>query len=445
MTQKHSITNEKLVDVVSIMLKTALEQPGVTAAEVGGVSSSGLNAKVRLGKVEVIEFHRDKSLSLTVYKGQSKGNASITDLTKTAIDAAVSAACRIAGLTQEDNAAGLADKTRLIKDVPDLDLFHPTEVSAEQAIEYAKTCEQGALEFSAKIANSEGGVFATNENFYVYCNSFGVNAAYPTSKYSAYCVPIAKNANEMQRDYDFTIARSVNELQDFRQIGESAAQKAIRRLNAKKIKTCQAKVLLTPKIAASFWGTLTSAISGGNLFRKSSFLLDSINTKIFPDFVQITEDPLIPNALGSAPFDNDGVATYKKDIIKDGTLETYLLSSYSARKLGMQTTANAGGIHNLLVQGDKSFKEMLEYMQEGLLVTEILGSGTNIVTGNYSHGAIGFWVENGKIAYPVEEITIAGNLRDMYAQLQAIGNDVDKRSGIWTGSVLLGAMTIAGA
>lgn len=442
--QNHNITNEELISVVQYMLETALKQPGVTDAEVGGVSGSGISAKVRLKAVDVVEFHRDKSLGITVYKGQCKGTASITDLTKPAISAAVAAACRIADHTQADMAAGLAEKQFLVKDLPDLDLYYPANINPEFAIENAKICEEGALQYSKEIENSEGGVFATNDQFYVYCNSRGVNAAYATTRYNAYCVAIAKRNGQMQRDYDFTVARDISDLANLPMVGQSAAKKAVSRLDAKKIKTCQAKVLLSPKVASSFWGTLISAISGGNLFRQSSFLLDTLHTKIFPDFVNIKEDPYIPKALGSAPFDDEGVATQRKEIIKAGVLNTYLLSSYSGRKLGMQTTGNSGGVHNVIVSGKEEFSEILQAMQQGLLVTELLGSGTNIVTGNYSHGAIGFWVENGEIVYPVEEITIAGNLRDMFANILAIGSDVDKRANIWTGSVLLANMTIAG-
>lgn len=444
MTAKH-ITNDELNNTVESMLQLAMQQSGVTDAEVGGAVNSGLMARVRLGEVDVIEFHRDKSLSITVYKGQSKGSASITDLTPSAVEAAVQAACRIAGYTQADPAAGLPEKDQLVKKIDDLDLYHPEGITPEQAIAYAKECEAAALNVSKEIVNSEGGVFSVNDQYYVQANSRGLLATYPTTKFSAYCVVIGQRMDSMQRDYDFTVARNVHELDKLSQIGRSAADKTLAKLGARKIKTCQAPVMFMPKIAGSFWGTLIAAISGSALFRRSSFLLDSLQTTIFPDFVNISEQPHLLRALGSAPFDDDGVATRQKEIIKDGVLQTYLLGCYSARKLGMQTTGNAGGVHNLVVNGTHEFKDMLQEMQNGLLVTELLGHGTNIVTGDYSHGAAGFWVENGEIAYPVEEITIAGNLREMFSQVLAIGTDVDHRSNVLTGSVLIENMTIAGA
>lgn len=445
MTVEHVITNKELTDVVKSMLAIALEQSGVTDAEVGGSASAGLTAKVRLGEVDVIEFHRDKSLAITVYKGKRKGTASITDLTPPAILAAVKAACRIAEYTEEDPCAGLAEKQYLATENPDLSLYHVAGITPEHAIEQAKACEAAALEYSKEITNSEGSAFSTNDQFYVYGNSNGFLAAYPTTKYSAYCVVIGQRGESMQRDYDFTVARDVNDLLRLPQIGKNAAEKTIARLGARKIKTCQAPVVFVPKVAASLWGCLISAISGGNLFRKTSFLLDSLDTEVFPKLVHISEHPYLLKGLGSAPFDDEGVTTNAKDIIKDGVLKTYLLGSYSARKLGMQTTGNAGGVHNMLVKsGSESFAHLLKKMHQGLVVTELLGHGTNIVTGDYSHGAVGFWVENGEIAYPVEEITIAGNLKDMFRQVQGIANDVDPRSNIITGSVLIENMTIAG-
>ncbi len=445
MATKHIITNEELQNTVGSMLQLAMQQPGVTDVEVGGAVNSGLMARVRLGEVDVIEFHRDKSLGITVYKGQCKGAASITDLTPAAVEAAVQAACRIAEYTQADPAAGLPEKELLIQKVTDLDLYHPEAITPEQALEYAKECESAALSVSKEIINSEGGVFSVNDQFYVQANSRGLFATYPTTKFSAYCVVIGQRMDSMQRDYDFTVARNVHELDKLAQIGKSAAEKTLAKLGARKIKTCQAPVMFTSKVAGSFWSTLIAAISGSNLFRQSSFLLDRLHTQVFPEFVNISEQPHIPRALGSAPFDDEGVATRNKDIIKAGMLKSYLLSCYSARKLGLQTTANAGGVHNLVVQGTLEFQAILKQMQRGLLVTELMGNGTNIVTGDYSHGAAGFWVENGEIAYPVEEITIAGNLKDMYNNVIAIGNDVDLRSNIRTGSVLLQNMTIAGS
>lgn len=445
MTVKHMITAAELTNVVKQMLALALEQPGVTAAEVGGSSSIGLSAEVRLGEVEVIEFHRDKALDLTIYKGKCKGSVAITDLTLPAISAAVQAATRIAQYTQEDPYSGLADADQLATEIDDLDLYHATNLPAEEAITYAKECEAAALSYSTEIVNSEGATFSTNDQVYVYANSNGFLASYPTTKYSGYCVAIAERAHKMQRDHDFTVARAIADLTELAIVGKSAAQKTIQRLGARKIKTGQAKVLLLPHIATSLWGILVAAISGSNLFRRNSFLLDCLDTMIFPNFIKITENPHLRKGLGSAPFDAEGVATRQKDIIKDGMLNTYLLSSYSARRLGMQTTGNAGGVYNMrIAPGSEDFAALLKNMHTGLVVSEIMGNGTNILTGDYSHGAAGFWVENGEIVYPVEEITIAGNLRDMFKSILAVGNDLDPRFNIITGSVLLDKMTIAG-
>lgn len=442
---KQKISNEELVNTVKNMLAEALEQPGVTDAEVGGSASSGLMAKVRLREVDVIEFQRDKSLSITVYKGKRKGSASITDLTASAITAAVQAAARIAEFTQEDPFAGLADPKFLAKQTPDLDLYHPAGITPEFAIEQARACEAAALDYSKEITNTDGATFSANDQFYVYGNSNGFLGSYPTTYYSAYCLVIAQRGDSMQRDYDYTVARDVNDLLRLSDVGRRAAEYAIARLGARKIKTCQAPVLYMPKIATALWDILFSAISGGNLFRKSSFLLDRLDTRVFPDFVNITEQPFIPKGLASAPFDSEGVATREKSIITDGILKSYLLGSYSARKLGMETTGNAGRLHNMVVNpGTENFTQLLKKMQRGLVVTETPGNGTNIITGDYSHGAVGFWVENGEIAYPVEEITIASNLNDMFANMIALGNDVDRRSDTITGSVLLDNMTIGG-
>lgn len=445
MTTDHIITNTELIKIVKQMLDMALDQPGVTDAAAGGSSSVGLNASVRLGEVEVIEFNRDKSIGITVYKGQRKGTVSITDLSPAAIKEAIQAASRIADFTEGDPCAGLPDKDQLATNIPDLDLHHLAHVTPEQAIDNAKQCEAAALDYSKEITNSEGASFGTSDQFYVYGNTRGFLGSYATTRYNAYCVAIGQRGDSMQRDYDFTVARDIKDLLSLKKVGINAAKKTIGRLGAKKISTRQAPVMLIPKIATSFWGTLIAAISGSNLFRKSSFLLDCIDTQIFPTFMQINEQPFILKGLGSAPFDDEGVATRQKDVIKEGVLNSYILSTYSARKLGMQTTGNAGGIHNLFVTpSNLDFTQMLQQMGTGLLVTSLMGDGTNIVTGDYSHGAAGFWVENGEITYPVEEITIAGNLRDLFANLVACGNDLDYRANIITGSVLLEKMTIAG-
>jgi Predicted Zn-dependent proteases and their inactivated homologs len=445
MAVDHIISNAELTQLVSNMLNSAMLQNGVTAAAVGGSANVGLSARVRLGEVETIEFFRDKSLSLTVYKGQCIGSASITDLTPPAIAAAINAACRIADYTEADPYSGLADKQELATAIPDLDLYHAAQISPEQAIINARQCEAAALGYDKEIVNSEGAVFSTSDQLYVYANSNEFLAAYPTTRYGAYCTVIGQRGDNMQRDYEYTAARDISDLNNLEQVGKIAAQKTIARLGARKINTCMAPILLIPTMASSFWGTLIAAISGSNLYRKSSFLLDHLQQRVFPDFVNISEQPYILKALGSAPFDNEGVATRDKDIIKNGILNTYLLGSYAARRLGMVTTGNAGGVHNLVITpGEYNFTQLLQELGTGLVVTELLGHGTNMITGDYSQGAAGLWVEDGVIAYPVEEITIAGNFKDMFANIRAIGNDVDHRSNIITGSVLLDKLTIAG-
>jgi len=446
MAVTHTLNNSDLTNIISEMISLASKKPGVTAVAVGGSLDSGLSATVRLGEVETVEFNRDKSLSIVVYKQKCQGVVSISDLSSEAIESAINAACRIAEYTESDPYSGLADKEFLAKNIPDLKLHHQATVTPEQAIDYAKECEAAALSFDARITNSDGANFSTHEQYYVYGNSNGFLAAYPTSKYAAYCTVIGQVGSNMQRDYDYTVARDIHDLRALPEVGIKAAEKTVARLGARKIKTCKAPVLFSPKMACSLWGTLITAISGGSLYRKSSFLLDRLNTKLFPEFVNIQEQPHLLKALGSAPFDNEGVTTRDKNVISNGVLSTYILSSYSARRLGMHTTGNSGGVHNLIITpGDHDLEQLKKQMGTGLIVTELLGHGANIVTGDYSQGAAGFWVENGVIAYPVEEITIASNLLDMFANLVAIGNDVDRASNIITGSVLLDQMTIAGA
>lgn len=445
MAVAQTLKNQDLTKIIEKIVESAKRQSGVTAVEAGGSLSSGISTMVRLGTVETVEYTRDKSLGITVFKDKRKGSVSITDLSPDAIDSAIKAACRIADYTEPDMYSGLAEPQFLAKTIPDLELYYPAAITAEYAIAAAQECEAAALEYDPRIKNTDGANFSSTEQFYVYGNSEGFIGSYPTTRYSAYCVPIAQDANGMQRDYDFTVARDLNDLTDLKQVGTEAARKSLSRLSARKIKTCSAPVLFSPKMACSLWGTLISAISGGNLYRKSSFLLDQLHKIIFPNFINIYEEPHLLKALGSAPFDDEGVTTNQKNIISAGVLSTYLLGSYSARRLGMQTTGNAGGVHNLVVMpGENDHAGLIKQMGTGLIVTELMGQGTNIVTGDYSHGAAGYWVENGSIQYPVEEITIAGNLRDMFKSIIALGNNLDRRSNIITGSVLLDHMTIAG-
>lgn len=448
--------NQKTQDIVNINDKAALkelvtdvlksaQQKGATAAEVGLNLNSGLSAKVRLGEVETIEFNRDKSLGVTVYFDKKKGNASTSDLNRNAIKETVQAACDIAKHTESDPCAGLADANLMATEFPDLNLHHPYNLNSEQAIELAKACEQFARDADARIVNSDGAGVDTYDRYHLYANTHGFIGAYPTTRYSLSCVVIGKEDDKMQRDYDYTVSRNFEEMTDYKTIGKNAAKRTVARLGAKKIATCQTPVIFAAEIASSLLGHFISAISGGNLYRKASFLLDHLNEKIYPEWVNIFEQPLMPKGLGSTAFDSEGIATKNQAFIENGILKNYALSSYSARKLKMQPTGNAGGVHNLQIQsGNQNLKQLMQQMDKGLLITELMGHGTNIVTGDYSRGAAGFWVENGEIQYPVEEITVAGNLKNMFQGLQAVGNDVDMRSNLLTGSWLIEQMTVAG-
>lgn len=430
-------------DIVTSLLEKA-KKKGLHAEAALSVES-GLSVSVRLREVETLEFHQGKSLGLTVFNNKKKGSVSVSDLSPKALDEAFNAACRIAELIEEDPAAGLADKNDLAKDIPDLDLYHPWDLAPDQAIQFAKTCEEAALSFDTRITNSEGASCNTHQKYRVYGNTLDFLSGYSTTYHSVYCSVIAQEKNMMQRDMDYTVSREAKTLTPFTKVGHEAAKRALRRLNARKLKTTEAPVIFSADIAGSLFGSFLGAISGGNLYRKSSFLLDHLDKQVFPDFLQIEEVPHLLRGLGSAPFDHEGVTTKQHPIIRNGILKSYVLSSYSARKLGLKTTGNAGGVHNLMVShGLLDQEELIKKMHRGLLVTELMGHGVNILTGDYSRGVFGFWVENGEIQYPVEEITIAGNLRDMFMNLVDIGNDLEKRGNIQVGSVLLEKMTIAG-
>lgn len=436
---------DTLKEIVSDVLKQT-KALGADAAEAAISSGSGLSATVRLDAIDTIEFQKDKTLGITVYKGNSKGSVSTTDMHPEAVRAALAAAMNIAACIEADPCAGLADPERMANHIPDLGLYFPSSISAEEAKQFAQVCEASARAFDERIVNSEGATFSAHSHYRVYGNTHGFIGAYPSTRYSLTCIMIAKAADIMQRDYDFTLARDIRDLETCSAVGQKAALRALRRLNARKMKTCEAPVIFSADIAGELWGSFISAISGGNLYRKSSFLLDQLGKRIFPEFVQIKEEPHLQKGLGSAPFDQEGVATTERDIIRDGVLQSYVLSSYSARRLGLQTTGNAGGVHNVSVSvSDYDLPLLLQGMQKGLLVTELMGHGINLVTGDYSQGAAGFWVENGEIQYPVEEITIAGNLKHMFSNLVAVGNDVDRRANILTGSLWIDRMTIAGA
>lgn len=437
---------DELKETLSFVLKEA-KRLGATEAEANLGIESGLSTTVRLGVVDTVEFNHDKNLGLTVYLGKKKGSVSTSDIRKEALQSSVEAALRIAKYTEEDPYAGLADSENLAKNIPDLDLYHPWEVDIEDAIAWTKQSEDAARQYDARIINSDGASFSTHTQTFAYGNTHGFLNAYPSSRHGLSCTVIgqAGAGNSMQRDYDFTVARDPKDLDPWTLVGQRAAERTLRRLSARKIKTTEAPVIIEASIAGSFIGHLIAAISGGNLYRKSTFLVDSLGKQLFPNFVHIEECPHLKKGLGSAPFDGEGVETRRHDIIRDGILQSYVLGTYSARKLGLKTTGNSGGVHNLLVShSNLNFEDLIKKMHTGLVVTEMIGSGVNLITGDYSRGAAGFWVENGTIQFPVEEITIAGNLKDLFANLIAIGNDVEKRSNILTGSILLNRMMIAG-
>ena len=422
---------------------------GAHSAEAAVSISSGLSATVRMGEVETIEHNRDKGLGVSVFfsgkGGIRKGNASTTDFSPQAVKETVRAACNIAKYTSEDGCAGLAPESLMASEQPDLDLYHPWEVEPDAAISLAQECEQVALECDPRIENSEGATVNSHEGFRAYGNSHGFVGAYPSTRHGLSCVVIARDGNNMERDYWYDSARDINDLASASSIGKQAGERTVKRLNARSLSSRQSPVLYSAETAASLLGNFIAAIRGGALYRKSSFLLDSLGEPIFPDFIQLEEQPFLPKAMGSASFDGDGVATSRHHIVRDGVVESYILDAYSACKLGMQSTGNAGGVHNLVIQpGTVGFDGLLKQMDTGLLVTELMGQGVNMVTGDYSRGAAGFWVEKGEIQYPVHEITVAGNLKQMFKDIVAVGNDVDLRGNTRTGSILVQNMAIAG-
>jgi len=420
---------------------------GADGAEVAMSRQQGLSVNTRMGEVENVEFTNDGALGITVYQQGRKGSASTADLSEEALTKTVTAAVNIAKYTSVDDCSGLADKNMLAMQPIDLDLYHPKALTTEQAIELAKECEEAALAVDKRITNSDGANLDSFSGFKVYGNSHGQLVGYPSSRHSLSCVMIASDGEEMQRDYAYSVNRDFTLLDDAKKIGLKASNEVLSRLNAQKIPTAKVPVLFRADIANTLWGHFIAAISGGNLYRKSSFLLDALGNDVFPDFLNISERPHIAKALASSAFDSEGVVTQDREIITNGALQTYLLTSYSARKLGLTTTGHAGGIHNWMVEakGHRSdFDAMLKALGTGLLVTELMGQGVNVVNGDYSRGAAGFWVENGEISYPVSEITIAGNLTDMFKGIVAVGSDLDMHGSIRTGSVLIDEMQIAG-
>lgn len=441
---KQDWNSEALEKIAEQALSHARAQ-GVTAAEVCISTGKGLSVTARKAEPETLEHYQDRSLVITVYRGQCKGSASTTDFSSQSIDEVVTAACSISQFTAEDAYAGLADAELMAKSVPDLELYHDWPLSAEDAIDLAKQCEASALEHNG-ISNSEGATVTRYSGYSLYANTHGFMQGAAGSRHSISCAVIAGTGTEMQRDYWYSAARNPDALESAEAVGAKAAARTLARVGARKINTERMPVLFSPEMARSLLGAFVSAVRGSAIYRQSSFLLDYKGKAVFQPFINITEQPHLLQALGSAAFDNEGVATQERDIICEGVLQEYVLDSYSARRLGLQTTGNAGGVRNLSIEaGTKNQSELLQEMQRGLLLTEMMGHGINLVTGDYSRGAAGFWVENGEIQYPVEEITVAGNLLEMFQNIKAVGNDIDQRGNIRTGSLLVDGMTVAGA
>jgi len=435
---------EHLENLVADILAETRAQ-GATAAEAAVSFGSALSVAVRLGEVETLEHHRQRGLGVTVYFGQRRGSASTADWRPEAIRDTVQSACAIARYTAMDPCTGLADPERLARAIPDLDLCHPWPLAAEDAIALARECEAAALALDSRIRNSEGGSVATHTGLTLYGNSHGFCGGYPSTHHSLSCSVIAEDEAGMQRNHWYTVARDHNDLETPVAVGQKAGQRALRRLGSRRLSTRQAPVLFASELARGLIGHFVGAIRGGALYRKASFLLDRLGAPVFPEWMNLRERPHWPKALGSAPFDNEGVATADRDLVSGGVLQGYVLDSYSARRLGMETTGNAGGTHNLIVESGRLGQEaLLRELDTGLWVTELMGHGVNLVTGDYSRGASGFWVEKGQIQYPVHEITIAGNLNTMFQNIVAVGSDVDVRGGIRCGSLLLEQMTVAG-
>jgi PmbA protein len=422
------------------------KRQGATACEVAVSLEQGLSTSVRQREVETVEFNRDQGFGITLYVGHRKGSASTSASGPDAIRETVAAALAIAKHTSEDESSGLADAALMAKDQPDFDLFHPWDITPEQAIEKALICEAAAFDANSLIKNADGTTLNVHQGCRVYGNSHGFIGGYASTRHSLSCVMIAEKDGQMQRDYWYDVNRQGDLLMDARLIGKKAAERAASRLGARPVPTCEVPVLFSAELAGGLFGSFLGAISGGNLYRNSSFLEGAIGQRLFPEWMTIDERPHLMRAMGSSAFDGDGLATYAKPFVENGDLVSYILSTYSGRKLGLPSTANAGGVHNLFVShGTEDQQALIRRMGRGLLVTELMGSGLNMVTGDYSRGAAGFWVENGEIQFPVQEVTIAGNMKDMFKQIVAVGSDLEMRSNIRTGSVLIEKMMVAGS
>ena len=418
---------------------------GASEADVAATIDEGLAVNVRLGEVETVERTRDRGVSVTVWFGKRKGSANTADLDPQSIEQTIEHACAIARHTESDPANGLPDAALLAREIPDLDLWHPWKIGADEAIRLGIEIEDAGRAFDPRIDNSEGASVNVGATMTAYANSLGFSGTERGTRHSLSCALIAEDDAGMQRDYWYDTARNANDFVSAESIGRKTAERTVARLGAKKLSTRETPVLFVPEVARGLIGHFLSGVSGGALYRRASFLVDHAGKRVFPEWMQIAERPHIPRGHGSTAFDSEGVATRDSDLVRDGVLQRYILGSYSARKLGLQSTGNAGGVHNVVVQpGTDDFQTLVKRMGRGLVVTELMGQGVSLVTGDYSRGASGFWVENGEIQYPVEEITIASNLRDVFDRIEAVGSDVDRRSHILTGSLLVGRMTVAG-
>jgi PmbA protein len=437
-------SEESLKTILADTLEWAKQQ-GATQAEAGLTVSEGMSVSARMRDVETLEYQKDNGLGISVYFGRHKGTASTSSLEPEAVRKTVMAACDIAKYTSEDPCTGLADADLMATEFSDLDLYHEWDISSDQAIELALQCEAVALDADERICNSEGATVETGKGISVYGNSHGFLQAMNKTRYSISCSVVAEDEQGMQRDYWYSVHRHPDFLQAVEDVGRIAAERALSRLDAVKLKTGNHPVLFAPEMARGLISHYNAAIGGNAQYRKASFLLDALDTKVFPDFVQLIEQPFKKMALGSANYDGEGVATREQALVRDGVVQTYLLDTYAARKLGRKSTGHASGVHNLTLQDTgKDFDELLKTLDRGLLVTELMGQGVSTVTGDYSRGAAGFWVENGEIQYPVEEITIASNLKEMYQGIVEIGSDIDQRGNILCGSILIENMMIAG-
>lgn len=445
MSESLQVTEQRNLLEQAVEHALAFAKTRTDGAEVAVNKSTGLSVSTRYGEVENVEFNSDGALGITVYLGQRKGSASSTDLSPAAIERAVQAATDIARYTSEDPCSGLAESSLLAWDAPDLDLYHPLEITPDRAIELAAAAEQSALSSDPRIVNSEGGSFSSHAGIRVFGNSHGFLKSYCSTRHSMFSSVIAEQDGQMERDYAYTSGRDFADLRSPEWVGKECARRTLARLSPRKLSTRKAPVIFAPEVASGLIGHLVGAISGSSVYRKSTFLLDSLGKQIFPEWLTIEERPHLLKGSASTPFDSEGVATHERTIIDQGVLQTWLMTSYSARKLGLQSTGHAGGIHNWRIAGQgQNFDQLLKRMGTGLVVTELMGQGVSAMTGDYSRGAAGFWVENGEIQYPVSEITIAGNLQDMWRTMVTIGDDIDERGNIQCGSILLEQMSIAG-